>query len=458
MIDNPWGALEDASAEPTQVEWLHHTLARNANTAYLKQFGSPDTLQAFRSRVPPCSYEDLSSYLARLQAGENDVLFSGRPVAYERTGGSAGGPKLIPYSREGLQDFQRGIVPWLARTTKNYNITGQAYFSISPATREPEFVGATPIGLSDAAYLGERAGPVLARQTAVPLSVGSVQDTSWWRQQTVTHLKAARDLELISVWSPTFLLRLLEDIPDAQLCWPRLKVISCWASGSAHRYADQLKQLLPHAAIQPKGLLSTEAIVTIPDDGDKPVLAAHGFTEFAHGNDLRLEDELDQGSEYEVVVTTASGLYRYRTGDRVRFEGRNDSGKAILEFVGRDSLSSDLVGEKLTETFVGKCLGNIPGFAMLVPDVVRPGYSVVCEQTPSNAQLTALENSLCANPQYAYARKLGQLAPLRVLKCMRPFSVIERVMLERGTRLGDIKPVALRTEAFWLPLFDESMS
>lgn len=457
MTDNPWASLNDTSDKSSQSAWLHDTLVRNASAAYLKQFGSPGTVQSFRRQVPPCCYEDMAPYLDRMQAGESDVLFVGRPVAYERTGGSTGGAKLVPYSWEGLLDFQRCIVPWLARTTKDYGITGRAYFSISPATREPQLAGSVPVGLSDAAYLGERAGLVLALQTAVPLAVGNLRDFTLWRQQTIAHLKAAPDLELISVWSPTFLLRLLEDIPDAQRCWPRLKVVSCWASGSARRYADQLKQQLPHATIQPKGLLSTEAVVTVPGDGGKPVLVRHGFVEFAQGNDLLLEDELDLGSEYEVVVTTASGLYRYRTGDRVRFEGRNHSGHAILEFVGRDALTGDLVGEKLTETFVGKCFEAIPGFAMLVPDKSHPGYVLICEQAPSEAHLTMLESNLSVNPQYAYARKLGQLAPLRVLLHRQAFSVVEQAMLNRGTRLGDVKPVALRTEAFWLPLFEESL-
>jgi len=457
MTASPWALLDDTSTEPSQSEWLHDNLSRNANASYLDQFGSPVTVHAFRSSVPTCCYEDLLPYLNRLSAGESDVLFAGRPVAYERTGGSSGGAKLLPYSQEGLLDFQRCIVPWLARTVKDYGITGRAYFSISPATRQPESVGSIPIGLPDAAYLGKRAGTVLAQQSAVPLSVANIHDVAQWRQQTIAHLKAATDLELISVWSPTFLLRILDDIPDAQACWPKLKVISCWASGSARRYAEQLKNQLPYVTIQPKGLLSTEAVVTVPGDGGRPTLVRYGFVEFAQGADLLLEDELELGKEYEVVVTTASGLYRYRTGDRVEFQGYVHSGRAILEFVGRDALTSDLVGEKLTETFVSGCLESIRGFAMLVPDTSRPGYVLVSEQMSSDVLLAMIESGLMANPQYAYARKLGQIAPLRVISHTQAFSLVERAMLDRGTRLGDVKPLALRTESFWVPLFEECL-
>src|SRR5690606_23717403 len=52
--------------------------------------------------------------------------------------------------------------------------------------------------------------------------------------------------------------------------WPRLALLSCWADGPAARFADQLQARLPHVTLQPKGLLATEAMVSLPwlDDVD----------------------------------------------------------------------------------------------------------------------------------------------------------------------------------------------
>ena len=94
------------------------------------------------------------------------------------------------------------------------------------------------------------------------------------------YLTVAGDLELISVWSPTFLLRLIEAIEDPSSLWPRLRVVSCWASGASKPFADGLAARLPHAHLQPKGLLSTEAVVTVPDGHDRPALVDCGFFEF----------------------------------------------------------------------------------------------------------------------------------------------------------------------------------
>ena len=380
-----WNSL-DKIVVPAQSSrrWLAATLARTAHTAYLRG-------RAFDA-LPIVTYDDLVPWIDRIVAGESDVLFAGRPVAYERTSGSSGAAKLIPYSAEGLLDFQRSVVPWLARTVREHGITGRAYFAISPATRPPESIGGVPVGLPDGAYLGEIAASVLAEMSAVPLDVAAITDIERWRDETLRHLAAARDLELISVWSPTFLLRLLDDLDDPLALWPNLKVVSCWASAASKPFAEELAARLPQATLQPKGLLSTECVVTTGDNA----LTPHGFFEF-------------DGDE--VIATTASGLYRYRTGDLLR-DG---------EFIGRKGIVSDLVGEKLTEPFVGRCLENVRGY--LFPE--GRGY-VVASETP--VDLDAIERRLCQNPQYAYARSLGQLAPLRV----------QRVRLDMA------KPMALR--------------
>jgi hypothetical protein len=391
------------------MAWIDELLARNAQTAYLRRYGSPRTL----SDLPVVSYDDLAPWIERICAGEPDVLFAGRPVAYERTSGSSGGAKLIPYSAEGLLDIQRAVTPWVSRVLEG--ITGSVYLAISPATRQQEFIGGIPVGLPDSAYVG------VPFRSAVPFEIASIADVAQWRAETVRHLQAARDLELISVWSPTFLLRLLD---EAEFDWPNLKTISCWASGTSKPFAADLAKRFPHVRIEPKGLMSTECIVTLPGQGLNP----YGFFEF----------EPVEYDVYEVIATTASGLYRYRTGDLVN---------AALEFLGRRGIVSDLAGEKLTEAFVSKCVEHVPGFRFLAPD--SNGYVLVTE-TGVPVNIESVETRLCENPQYAYARKLGQLRPLRLTQLRNLYDRYTQSQIARGARLGDIKPAVLRNE--WVTL------
>lgn len=436
--------------------WLADLLAANAPAAYLRSHGSPLTLDAFRTQVPFCDYESLLPWLRRIADGECDVLFQGRPCAYERTGGSAGGSKLIPYSSAGISDFRRAVSPWLAATLKRYDITGTVYFSISPVARAAERIADIPVGLPDAAYLDEATCQVLMTRSAVPYSVSEIGDLATWRQTTLEHLASASDLELISVWSPTFLLSLLEGHEELAATWTQLKVISCWADGSSRPYAAELATRFPGVAIEPKGLISTEAVVTVPNGSGEPELVTRGFFEFLRDGHAFLAHELEDRGEYEVVVTTASGLYRYRTGDIVCCRGYAASGRPILSFVGRSGLHCDLVGEKLSEAFVAAALSCLPGFSLLIPDARKRAYVLIREDKISAEQLTRLESALCCNPQYAYARKLAQLSPPSVLRVPGALATYERTLLTRGARLGDIKLTALRPEPFWLDIFERA--
>jgi hypothetical protein len=159
------------------------------------------------------------------------------------------------------------------------------------------------------------------------------------------------------------------------------------------------------------------------------------------------------GADYEVLMSTEGGLYRYAIGDRVRVRGY--VGEApMLEFLGRTA-AVDLCGEKLTEAFVIHALAPLGlKFALLSPvPQGKAGYALTvdADMVPQEGAARLAQDAeiaLAANPQYAYARKLGQLAPLVVLRRERPLEAWVQGRLERGQRLGDIKPPALSHEPF----------
>jgi hypothetical protein len=282
------------------------------------------------------------------------------------------------------------------------------------------------------------------------------------------------------VWSPTFLIALLDTLPqfaepllralhdeptrareastalarspvDTALLWPRLDTVSTWADGSSRLYARRLQDMLPHATLQPKGLLATEGAVTTPCSSSWPVPAlTSAVLEFIDDNEKSLLcDELRAGERYRVVLTNAGGFYRYDLGDRLLCHGYEDA-LPLLEFVGRD-IASDLVGEKLTEPFVSDALSLVSGTACLAPRAAaRPHYVLLVDvRDPEAAHCAAatIEQRLRANPQYDYARKIGQLAPVG---CEIVDHLLERYLrlgTRRGRRLADIKPPALITDA-----------
>ena len=233
--------------------------------------------------------------------------------------------------------------------------------------------------------------------------------------------------------------------------------------------------------IQPKGLLATEGCVSFPlTRCPGPVLAVRShffeFQEIDAPERLRLAHELEQGGQYRVVLTTAGGLYRYELRDEVEVLGF-ESQCPLVRFVGRSDGGCDLVGEKLAESHVRAVLdrlldeqGIMAAFTLLVPIDDRPPRYRLYLQLPSpvpgegqwvRAALIALacslEAGLCENPHYAYARRLGQLAPAEIV-VLDPhegpaWELYERQCLARGMRLGNIKPKALDAWPGWPAVF-----
>ncbi len=482
-------------------------------------FEAMTSVEEYLAKVPVQDFDSLRSYIDRMALGEHGQLSEEPVLLFEETGGSRSGSKLIPYSAPALESFRAALLPWLADTIASRpNIKdGTAYWAISPAVQsQKETSAGIPIGDgSDAIYLGADLAPSFMELSAVGENVRLAKEYDTWRYLTALSLLKAEDLSLISVWSPTFLFPILETIlvhadqlmrdlregrvrhpermtplPGDEIAdsdpgrarviersiqsrefnteeaWPRLDTLSCWTHGPSETFARQLEGLFPHVHIQGKGLLATEGAITLPlERYPYPVLALQsGFFEFFdEQGESHLCDDLDKEAIYKVIMTTPGGLYRYDLGDKVKMKGWAEAGLPMLEFVGRSAETVDLVGEKLTSEFVETCLQQVGGFRMIFPQKGEspPRYALVVDEHDRPLHcLEALgqevEQLLCANPQYQYARNVGQLGPLSILPVDRPLEKYLESGRARGQSVGDIKFSSLQAQAEWLAPFGKT--
>lgn len=497
-----WQRFEQAARAPGRAQraLLHRLLQAGEETAFGRRhgFGVIRDVSDYQRRVPIRRYEDLRQECSREAAGEQGVLCPQPPICFEETGGSTGGCKLIPYTPALLESFQQGLLPWFAALLAHRPgiRRGRAYWATSPPMRPPRRTsGGIPVGLPhDGAYFGPDLEQIIAALAITPpfAHIPHHDAPDHWRYATLRALTAAEDLTLISVWSPSFLLMLLEDLPrfaerllkdleapasalsprrlkilnqalgqskpDTRLLWPRLDTISCWTHAQAARFLPTLRERFPGQFIQGKGLVATEALITLPLGGlPFPVPAiASVFLEFLDQDQHpHLVDELQEGASYRVVITTAGGLYRYDLGDGVRVAGHVGA-LPLLEFLGRDGLVCDLCGEKLTEAFVAQRLPPGDGFVMLAPDAgdapLRYRLFMDANQvSPAQAMEAAarMDRALEENPQYRQARLTGQLYPIEPCLTPNPLQAYMRDCSAHGLRAGVVKPPALRPETDW---------
>lgn len=525
-----WRRFRSALASPErhQRQLLIGLLRENANTAFGERHGfagilsASDVIGAYQSEVQVTDYNAMEPWILRVTAGETSVLTHSAVTRLTPSSGSTSAAKLLPHTDRLQREFARAVDAWIADLYIGHPrlAGGPAYWSITPALSFETIAAARlgpsrrhpsiPIGFEDdSAYLGGLRQRLVSAILAVPADVRRISDPETFRYVTLLFLLRARDLRLISVWHPSFLVQLLEAVPShlgrivedlargtlnppgripedvrqallgklrpmprraaelhalrslaPQMLWPDLALVSCWGDGPARSYARRLSQIVPGVAVQPKGLIATEAMVSIPFGGQHPLAVGSHFFEFLDERGrCRLAHELDRHSQYTVVVTTGGGLYRYNLGDRILVTGFADSTPSV-EFVGRADRVSDRFGEKLSDGFVTSVMDElfaqlpVPRFAMLAPERTTTGtaYTLLVEpdgHLPGGLDVV-LERCLRRNPHYAWCVDLGQLQPARLVR-VGPDAA--RLYLEtcaaRGQRLGDVKPLSLHTDGGW---------
>jgi len=436
-------ALREPAA--TQSRLLLKCLRANSGTAYGREhhLDRIRSVAEFQDVVPLATYDDLEPWIERIARGEPRVLTNEPVLRLVPSSGSTAAAKRIPYTATMKRQVRRAVAPWVFDLYRNRLrlASGSCYWSITPPAMVIEEASSAPVAVGyeeDGEYLGGIVKRLADATMAVPAAVRRVRRIESFRYVTLRFLLQRSDLSVISVWHPSFLTLLMDELPriwsrllwdlergtldppgdldprsrealsphlkalprrarelkrvdpaDWGRIWTRLGLVSCWGDGHAAMHCRDLERRLPGVEIQSKGLMATEGCVTIPLGGFSPLAVRSHFFEFLPvGDDARpdarplLAHELERGALYSVVLTTGGGLYRYQLGDIVRAEGQVDDTPS-LRFVGRHSCDSDLRGEKLCEAFVACVLDKVltgvtahPEFAMLAPDTPAGGPGV----------------------------------------------------------------------------------
>jgi hypothetical protein len=304
-----------------------------------------------------------------------------------------------------------------------------------------------------------------------------------WQLRMLAAAVECADLALISVWSPTWLMAILDTVADqgrraeglAELrphlsaaryhslvsavdaddfsqLWPDLRVISVWADGPSLLYARRIARRFPQAQLVPKGLFATEGVVSLPwglAEASPLAIESHFFEFIDRQGTPRIVAELVDGEVYEPVLTTAGGLYRYALGDLIKVTGHLGN-TATIRFVGRADLRSDLVGEKLDADIVAGALETtgLSEPAMLVPaaDARRPHYVLITEADNDPATTAqALDAALRESFHYGIARDNEQLGQLECVRSANLAALLQSGWEALEKRSGDAKPAALIT-------------
>lgn len=417
---------------------------------------------------PITSYQDYEEVIRSLRETGSHPTIHEAVTRLCPTSGTSGENKLIPYTVSLKQGFQAGLYPWMFFLYLRFPrlFLRKQYWSVTPLCAPsitwPESV--IPIGFEDdRAYIGT-VQAFVTRYVWAHHPPQAHEETQSFLNRLATALSSETHLGLVSFWSPSLLGILVH---EHGLRLTTGTVLSAWGHGRATEEAICLASELK-VPFQAKGLLSTEACVTVPI-GTKTFLVSlnsHYF-EFRDIETGRLHQvtSLTEGKRYEVIVTTQSGFIRYATKDIVcvlKHVGKVPS----CVFAGREH-TLDLCGEKIDEATIERVVRELGGdllvhqrFWFVAPTMTServPAYTLFTTTESLLPDLSgALEELLRRNYHYAYARDLGQLAKARVFRIedtMAESTYLTKRALQDNARLGDVKMKHLDSSFGWDSVF-----
>ncbi len=503
--------LKDGTA--TQASLLLQCIAPNAQTAFGKEHGFEGIrdVDAYRAAVPIRHYDELSPWIDRAADGEGRVLTTEDPLRFWKTTGTTAKSKKIPITPTAaarvsesfmvLQGTQllycpelnersdtilhphlspRPVKEWLGgrfpycTTTEAPIEVGRAQAAMLP----PWLLPLQDVAEDDA----ERLYFVLCYAALHDLyavgclhpsrfqTVVSVLSAQWPRLVRELHEgtvlgkavrdgrpERARELEALANRRGTLLPR---DV------WPSLRLVTSWSGSYISRYLPVMEEGYSSRFLAMPSI-SSECFMTMTVDEDRigqPLNVRGGFFEFLPSGETveassrtLLASELQEGESYEIVLTTAGGLYRYAMCDIFRVTGFVER-MPRLEYIGRRAVS-DLTGEKLAEEQVSVSvkrvleelgLGSSNFTLCAIQDAAvgkRPRYVLVLEPPAGARDLdpSALASRLdetfgAVNSRYEMKRSFSDLDPVAVeIVESGTFTRYRELLVRRGMPAGQLK-------------------
>jgi hypothetical protein len=376
---------EDPAA--AQSEAFGHLTARLSKGFIWARLGVEPGMayEAFRSRVPLQSYDDLAPHIERMKVGAKDVLWPGHCNVYCGTTGTDGGKrKQIPMTEDMMEHFRRAgldSILWYTSRSGTSRIFNGRHLLLGGST------ALTPIPTTEAfqAYEGDLSGisahnlPRWAEQKLYEPGTEIAQIANW-PEKVAAIVKRTVGLDITLFGGmPDRALALAESIRAAgalegrgrrtlQEVWPNLECFVHWGI-PADPFQDELRAILGQTVNFHEIYPSTEAFVAAQDatapEGLRLMADAGVFFEFVPMADFdasRLKQlgkkavpltDVAVNTDYALVLTTPSGFARYVPGDIVRFVSVKP---ARITYAGRTGLVLNAFEEHVTEREVTEAL------------------------------------------------------------------------------------------------------
>ncbi|MEM1218462.1 MAG: GH3 auxin-responsive promoter family protein [Bacteroidota bacterium] len=325
----------------TQERVLQELLTAAQHTEWGKQYDyrSIRTQAVYAARVPVSDYDGLKPYINRMMHGERDVLWNGQVRWFSKSSGTTNDKsKYIPVSRQNLHRCHiRGT--WDTMTLF-YDMRDDArQFECKSLVMGGSLAPFEPYPRSmrgDVSAIMIKHMPWVARSFFTPDFETALLSDFEEKIERIAHI-LAKEPELVMVggvptWTVVLFRRVLEITGKSHLLevWPHLQGY-IHGGVSFTPYRDQFKAFLPDPSITYQEIYNASegyfAVQDSPDRDDMLLLLDNGvYYEFLPMSEWDKEfpkavplAEVETGCDYAMLISSNSGLWRYKIGDTVTF-------------------------------------------------------------------------------------------------------------------------------------------
>ncbi|EAQ51093.1 MULTISPECIES: GH3 auxin-responsive promoter family protein [Leeuwenhoekiella] len=322
-----------------QNELLLKLVHKAKNTEIGKKYGFKDirSYNDFAQQVPITNYEASHEMIERARRGESNIFWPSPVKLFAQSSGTTNAKsKYIPVSPEALEDCHYAASKDLLCVYLNNNPDSQLFTG-----KSLRLGGSKKLYESNGTSYGDLSAilidnmPFWAEFSSTPGNEVSLMSDWEVKMQAIvqeTIQEKVTSLAGVPSWMLVLINNILESTGKESLfeVWPNLEVYF-HGGVSFEPYRDQYRKVLPRHDFKYYEIYNaSEGFFALQDKNgrsDLLLMLDYGiFYEFIPMNCYGEPDqkiiplsEVEKGKNYAIVITTNSGLWRYRVGDTVRF-------------------------------------------------------------------------------------------------------------------------------------------
>ncbi|PIB29148.1 hypothetical protein BFP77_08080 [Maribacter sp. 4U21] len=350
--------------EEVQQEVLLQLIEIAEDTEIGRSYGynSITNYETFKERVPLVSYEDIEPIIERTRRGEQNIFWPTSVKLFAKSSGTTNAKsKFIPVSLEALEDCHYKSGKDLLCLYLNNNENSQLFTG-----KSLRLGGSKELYEDNGSFFGDLSAilidnmPLWAEFSSTPSSKVSLM--SEWESKLKAIIKESVTENVTSLagvpsWMLVLLNSMLEETGKDNLfqVWENLEVYF-HGGVSFSPYKEQYKVLLPRKQFKYYEIYNaSEGFFAIQDRNnadDLLLMLDYGiFYEFIPMDTYNTSEQVEiplwdvkVGVNYAIVITTNSGLWRYKIGDTIRFTSKNPY---RIRVTGRTKHHINVFGEEL---------------------------------------------------------------------------------------------------------------